>query len=94
MIDKFSRKHVYSYGVHLFNKDLDFNKKLEKLSGKKTNKFNQDLYDKGIEYFNLGGNIEEVTDDLKNDFSFLEGYNYAKRLVYIKQMEEKHGKNR
>ena len=70
------------YGIEA---EKAFNEHLEKLA--KTKDFNQKLFDKGVEYFNVGGSVENIPDELKNNRSFMTGYNHAARLAQIEKMD-------
>ena len=77
-----------SFIVHDLHIEDNFDKNLKKLNDSKN--YDKELYDKGMEYYNLGGILEEAKDELKNNRNFINGYNRAKRLAYIQEIEEKY----
>ena len=48
--------------------------------------FNKKLYEKGIEFFNVGGKECDIPKELKESHSFITGYKYAERLKKIESM--------
>ena len=81
-------KVINNSGAYSVEKEKSFNKYLEMLYHKKS--FDAELFEKGMEYFNLGGILQEAKDEYKNNYSFVNGYNKAKRLAIIAEVEEKY----
>ena len=77
-----------SFAISSVYKEEGFNKYLKNLHYQKS--FNQDLFDKGIEYYNFGGVLDEAKDEYKNNNSFVSGYMHAKRLALVKVVDEKY----
>ncbi len=86
--DKVIIKNDASFSISSVHKDEGFNKYLKQLNNAKN--FDKELYNKGIEYFNLGGILDEAKDELRNNLSFISGYKHAKRVAYIQEIEEKY----
>lgn len=84
-------KVISNSGAYSVEKEQSFNKYLKQLYENKT--FDKDLFDKGNEYFNIGGSLENLTEELANNRSFISGYSHAKRLAFIEELEQK-GKTR
>ena len=81
-------KVINDSGKYSVEKEKSFNNYLRYLNNRK--QFDKELYDNGIEYYNLGGILEDAKDELKNNLSFISGYNHAKRLAYVQEVEEKY----
>lgn len=54
--------------------------------------FDREMYDKGTEYYEMGGKIEDLKDEYKNNRFFMSGYRRGQRLAYVKVVEEKYKK--
>ena len=77
-------------GKYSIEAEQNFNKYLKSLNDERN--FNKNLYDKGIEYYNVGGTEENIPNELKNNESFMTGYRYAERFAKIN--ERKTGRGR
>ena len=72
------------------SKDVSVQKTAQKSATKKY--FDNDLFDMGKEFFDIGGRLEELDDKYKNNFSFIRGYEHGQRLAMIQDIEEKYNK--
>ena len=68
-------------GKYSVEAEQNFNKYLKNIYGSKN--FNKNLFDRGVDFFNLGGNLDNVPNELLNNDSFMRGYRYAERLSKI-----------
>ena len=48
------------------------------------NDFNMDSFNNGTQYYNMGGKLENVSQDLRRNKDFLNGYNRAARVSIIR----------
>lgn len=48
-----------------------------------TDKYDSNIFEKGINWFNEGMSLEEAPDNIKNNTNFIRGYERAKRLALI-----------
>ena len=89
--DKVHRKeNVKNVGNNITtgnNFEKDFLKYLKYNTNKRD--FNQNLFNKGMEFYNIGGSIDDIPEPLKNNRSFMSGYEHAKRLALIEKIEKK-----
>lgn len=46
---------------------------------------NFQIFDMGIKWFNAGMTLEDADEELKNDSSFIKGFNKGKMLKYIEE---------
>ena len=73
-----SKSNGVKYAVEA---EQNFNKYLKSIDG--TKNFNKNLFDRGVDYFNVGGNLDKIPNELLNNDSFMRGYRYAERLSKI-----------
>ena len=87
--DKLSQdRKVVNNGVkYSVEKQISEDKYLKQLD--RNRRFDKNIYDKGVEFFNLGGKLDEAIDKYRDNDSFISGYQHAKRLAYISQMDNK-----
>ena len=52
-----------------------------------TRDFDKNLFDKGKLWFDSGLSLEDADEKLKNDISFVKGFNHGARLDYINKMD-------
>ena len=82
-----AKKVISNSGAFSVDKEQSFNKYLKQLYEIKT--FDRDLFNKGVEYFNMGGSLEELTTEFANNRSFISGYSHAKRLALIEELDKR-----
>ena len=70
-------------GKYSVEAEENFNRHLKNLNDTRT--FNPRLFEKGVEYFNAGGNTDEIPAELKDNDSFMRGYAHAERLAQIEK---------
>lgn len=68
-------------GKYSVEAEQNFNKYLKNIDGSKN--FNKNLFDRGVDYFNVGGNLDNIPNELLNNDSFMRGYRHAERLSKI-----------
>ena len=79
-VDKVFKDRIYG---KQFKKTPEFKK-----TPVKKESINPDLYAKGEKYFEVGGVIENIPEELKNNESFMGGYRHAERLAQIEEMQQ------
>ena len=75
-----------SINVDKVYKDKIYGKEFKKEPRKQS--FNADLFEKGKKYFEMGGILENIPEELKNSDSFMDGYRHAERLSKIAEMQQ------
>ena len=73
-----------SYGK--IEKKISDDRELKKLD--EARNFSKDLFDKGTTWFDSGLTLDEAPENLKNNRSFINGFNYGKRLSLVKELQE------
>ena len=68
-------------GKYSVEAEQNFNKYLKNIDS--TKNFNKNLFDRGVDFFNVGGNLDNIPNELLNNDSFMRGYRYAERLSKI-----------
>ncbi len=82
------------YHERLMNFDRieeSFNRYLESLDREKN--FRPELYELGEAFFNSGLSLEDADEELRNNTSFVNGYNRGKRIAFAKELEQKRQKS-
>ena len=82
-----SKKISGKYGIEA---EKSFNTHLKNINDSRN--FSPRLFDKGIEYFNVGGDIDSLPAELKDNDSFMKGYEHAKRLSHIENVGSMKGR--
>lgn len=52
-----------------------------------TKNFSKSLFDNGVAWFESGLSLNEADENLRNDRSFVNGFNYGYRLSLVKELE-------
>ena len=81
------RKNSYKYaieGIQQFNQSLVSSDIKRNNKDKSLCRFDKNLFDKGMEWFNNGLPLEDAADELKNNSCFKNGFVKAKRLELIR----------
>jgi len=73
-----------SYGK--IEKKFNDERELKKID--ESRNFSKDLFDKGTIWFDGGLSLEEAPENFRNNRSFINGFNYGKRLSLVKELQE------
>ena len=87
--DIFGRYYNEATSKSLYNLDDGYEKDLKKMDADR--RFNYKLFNKGKEWFDSGLTLEDASEELRNDQSFIKGYEHGKRLAEANNMNEEKG---
>lgn len=73
-------------------RDVREKKKTEKYS--QTDKFDKNLFERGIDWFNCGFPLSDAPEDIRNNTSFISGFQKGERLSLIASLQKNDAKHR
>lgn len=65
---------------------IEFEKKMS--TAQRVNKYDPEIFNKGMEWFNSGLSLEDAPNDLKNNTNFIRGFEKGQRLSLVDRMTE------
>ena len=61
---------------------------------KHVDKYNKDIFEKGIRWFKSGLSLEDAPLELRNNSNFIRGFEKGRRLSLITELQENNSKKR
>ncbi len=78
-----SRKDTGKFWLEKGRSEEKFLKSLDKRRS-----FSYDIFEEGVKFFNSGLTLDDAPDDKRTNNSFVTGFEHAKRLAKINEMEK------